>query len=259
MKIYEFGDSDRPAMLLLPGTSCHWKLNFGKVIPLLQEKFHVLAVSYDGFDETENTIFPDMITETKRIEDYIKENYGGNIFAAYGSSLGGSFVSLLVGRQNIHINHAIIGSSDMDQADGIVANIETAIVEKIMGKLVREGKLPKFAKLLVDKCDDKKREYLYAIIGAFSGEGNGQPYVQLESIRNQFYSDLVTEVGENISADGTEIHVFYATKMGAKYEKIYRKHFKNPDIIRQNYEHEELLFMYPKMWYQEILKCTLTN
>ncbi len=38
--------------MLLPGTCC-WKTNFGEVIPLLQEKFRVYVVSYDGFDETE--------------------------------------------------------------------------------------------------------------------------------------------------------------------------------------------------------------
>ena len=39
--------------VLLPGTCCHWKSNFGAVIPLLADSFRVLCVSYDGFDETE--------------------------------------------------------------------------------------------------------------------------------------------------------------------------------------------------------------
>ena len=52
MKIYPFGDEDAPVLLLLPGTCCHWKGNFGHVIPLLERDFRVLCVSYDGFDET---------------------------------------------------------------------------------------------------------------------------------------------------------------------------------------------------------------
>lgn len=59
---------------------------------------------------------PVVAAETEKIETYIKETFGGEIYAAYGCSLGGSFVSLLVGRKHIHIDHAIIGSSDMDQA-----------------------------------------------------------------------------------------------------------------------------------------------
>ena len=52
MTVYEFGNETKPAIMLFPGTCC-WKTNFGEVIPLLQEKFRVYVVSYDGFDETE--------------------------------------------------------------------------------------------------------------------------------------------------------------------------------------------------------------
>lgn len=65
MKFYVFGDKEHPVILLLPGTCCHWKTNFETVIPLLEKEFHVICVSYDGFDETEDTIFPDMLTEWK--------------------------------------------------------------------------------------------------------------------------------------------------------------------------------------------------
>ena len=55
MKIYTFGAEDAPVLLLLPGTCCHWRSNFGAVLPLLTDSFRVLCVSYDGFDETEQT------------------------------------------------------------------------------------------------------------------------------------------------------------------------------------------------------------
>ena len=53
-KFYHFGEKDKPAIFLLPGTCCHWKINFGEVISLLEKDFHVVCVSYDGFDETED-------------------------------------------------------------------------------------------------------------------------------------------------------------------------------------------------------------
>ena len=91
MKVYAFGEENAPVILLLPGTCCHWKGNFGHVIPLLSDEYRVLCVSYDGFDETERTEFPTMLEETAKIEDYLKVNCGGHIRAAYGCSLGGSF------------------------------------------------------------------------------------------------------------------------------------------------------------------------
>ena len=95
MKFYEFGKEDSPVVMLLPGTCCHWKLNFGEVIPLLEENFRVVCVSYDSFDETEETVFDDMIAQTEKIEKYIIENYKGHIKVAYGCSLGGSFAVLM--------------------------------------------------------------------------------------------------------------------------------------------------------------------
>ena len=53
MTVYEFGDETKPAILLLPGASSYSTPHFGEVIPLLQEKFRVCVMSYDGFDETE--------------------------------------------------------------------------------------------------------------------------------------------------------------------------------------------------------------
>ena len=82
MKVYAFGAPDAPVIMLFPGTCCHWKSNFGSVIPLLEKDFRVLCVSYDGFDETERTEFPTMLEETVKLEAYIQRYCGGHIRAA---------------------------------------------------------------------------------------------------------------------------------------------------------------------------------
>ena len=35
MKVYEFGDQEKPVIMLFPGTCCYWKNNFGHVLDLL--------------------------------------------------------------------------------------------------------------------------------------------------------------------------------------------------------------------------------
>lgn len=179
MKVYTFGNKENPAIMLFPGTCCHWKGNFGNVIPLLEKDFYVLCVSYDGFDETENTEFPTMLEETEKIEEYIKEDFGGHIRAAYGCSLGGSFVGLLAARGNVHMDYGILGGSD-----------------------------------------------------------------------------LVTPLPDKIYLEGTEIHIFYALKMGEKYRARYMRHFANPVIHEQDMQHEELLVRYPEKW-AELVKSII--
>ena len=248
MKIYSFGAETAPVILLLPGTCCHWKSNFGKVIPLLADTVRVLCVSYDGFDETERTEFSSMIEETEKIEAYIRENYGGRICAAYGCSLGGSFVGLLAARQRVQIDYGILGSSDLDQASPFVAKLQTNLLLPLIYPLLRDGQ---FKSRLLQKCLEKRKAKMSGYVQAFMDMfGGARPYVTMQSCKNQFYSDLVTPLPDKIDVPGTEIHIFYALKMGEKYRKRYERHFANPVIHEQDLQHEELLACYPERWAQ---------
>ena len=115
MEFYETGNMSGKTLMLLPGTCMNYQVNFKTVINRLAEKYHLICVNYDGFDGTD-VIFPDMITVTEKIEKYIQENHYGRVDGALGSSLGSSFVGQLIMRENIHIDHGIFGSPDLDQS-----------------------------------------------------------------------------------------------------------------------------------------------
>ena len=243
MKFYEFGDLYKPVIILLTGTCCHWKANFEKVIPFLAKNFRVVCVSYDGFDETE------------KIENYIKENCGGKIHAAYGCSLGGSFVGLLVQRGNVHISHAILGSSDLDQGEGTSARMKAWLIGKILYGMFQKGRLPGFMKRRLEKKPADKRLYYDKMLDMFGMNNTRMSFVKQESIQSQFYSDLVTPIEKGISVSGTTVHIFYAVKMGEEYLERYHRHFENPDIRRHDMQHEELLICFPEQWAEEVRKC----
>ena len=246
MKVYSFGDENAPVILLLPGTCCYWKGNFGKVIPLLADDYRVLCISYDGFDETEPTEFPTMTEETEKIEAYIRENCGGHIRAAYGCSLGGSFVGLLAARQNIHMDYGILGSSDLDQASPFAAKLQTNLLLPLIYPVIRDGQFKsRFLQKRLQKREAEMGNYVKAFMDMLGGP---RPYVTLESCKNQFYSDMVTPLPDKIDVTGTEIHIFYALKMGEKYRERYMRHFAHPVIHEQDGQHEELLACYPERW-----------
>lgn len=246
MKIYTFGEKDAPVILLLPGTCCHWKSNFGHVIPLLQTDYRVLCVSYDGFDETEQSKFPTMLEETVKIEAYLKTHCNGHIRAAYGCSLGGSFVGLLAARKNIRMDYGILGSSDLDQASRLAARLQTALLIPLFYPLIRDGKWK--SRLLQKRMETRAKEmpaYVHAFLEMFGG---ARPYVTKRSCKNQFYSDLITPLPDSIDVPGTEIHIFYAKKMGEKYRARYQQHFAHPIIHEQDLQHEEFLVCQPEAW-----------
>lgn len=248
MKIHEFGNAGNPVILLLPGTCCYWKANFENVAGRLAEKFRVGIVAYSGFDETCNDEFCSMLEETEKLEQYIKNHYGNEICAAYGCSLGGSFVSLLAARENIHMKYGIIGSSDFDQAGKLMAKFQSALVTKLLYPYIHTGmySIPFMQKKMEQRLaepDPYNRAFLNLVRGQYD-----LSFISKNSVRNQFYSDLVTKIPEAIAPADTEIHIFYAEKMGAKYLARYQKHFRNPVIHRQDLRHEEFLGVYPQQW-----------
>ena len=238
MKFYESGDNRKPVIFLFPGTCCQYS-SFDHVLDGLHSYFYTVAVSYDGFDPNEKTEFYSMEDECEKIEQEIRKKYGGRIYQ----------------RKRIHIDYGIIGSSDMDEAGNLVAKIQASMVVPFMYKMIHTGALPKFMQKKLNKTDGAKKELYNGFLNMFGIGKGGSPWITKQSIYNQFYSDLVTKVQHGIDVPGTTIHVFYATKMGKKYEKRYCTYFKNPDIRRHNMQHEELFCCHSAEWVEEVRKA----
>lgn len=249
MKIHEFGDRKNPVLLLLPGTMCYWKGNFGGVMDCLSRDFLVAAVSYTGFDETDTESFRSVMDDVKAIEQSVIERYGGAVLAAYGSSLGGSFAAQLAARHRIHMRYGIIGSSDLDQAGSLKASLTAWLVEKAVWNFIHTGR---YKSRMMQKRFEKQMAdpdpYNRAFVAMTGRDRYDMSFITGESIKNQFRSDLVTRLPEQIDNGETSIHVFYAQKMGEKYLARYKKYFKNPVIHTQDLRHEELLGVYPEQW-----------
>ena len=258
MTIHEFGDRSNFIIMLFPGTMCYWKGNFEKVIDELAEKFFVAVVAYTGFDDKDTESYTSVNDELGKIEKYINDNYNGKICAAYGCSLGGTFVAQLTARHNIHMQYGIIGSSDMDQAGKVKASIMTALMVKVTYNFIHTGKYR--SKLMQKRFEQKMNDpdpYNRAFVATTGRDKYDMSFITKESLKNQFKSDLVTPLPEQIGNGETEIHVFYAKKMGEKYLERYKKYFKSPVIHEQDMRHEEFLGLHSKDWCSLVEKICL--
>lgn len=251
MEFAEFGNKGGKTLMLLPGTACKWQFNFKYVLDELAEKYHIIAVNYDGFEGDKTKTFTDMLTVTEKIETYVIQNHGGRLDGAYGSSLGGSFVGLLVQRKRIRINHAFIGSSELDQGGKIVARLLTMLVgPRLSGACKSEAKREKLKAKLQQRSaaddGDKSLEFANAFI-------DNMQFLHPKNILRQFYSDYITPLEDNIHVDGTAVHIIYAMQMGEKYYQRYLKHFCKPDIHPFDMKHE--VWLYDEKWHQPVLSC----
>lgn len=246
MTFTELGTENEKTLLLLPGTCCNWETNFGAVVNALAGKYHLICVNYDGFDGSD-LIFPGMITVTGKIEQYILENHKGRVDGALGSSLGGSFVGQLIQRKNVHVDHGILGSSDLDQSGVFTAKLQT----KIMGPIIAGAASGK----------PKKQKLMRRVISSFGmSDAVAEKFMQCfasfrpESILNEYYTDLITCLENDIDVPETRVHIIYALKMGKKYGKRYHRYFHNPDIREFDMQHEEWLFG-NKAWETPVLQA----
>jgi hypothetical protein len=80
----------------------------------------------------------------------------------------------------------------------------------------------------------------------------------IRSVKNQFYSDLVTKLDNGICVPGTKIHVFHSEKMGDKYLKRYHKHYEDPEIIPFPCGHEGWLGN-PQLMIETFHRCMKTE
>ena len=230
----ELGNTNGKTLMLLPGTCCDYQTNFGSVLDELSEKYHLICVNYDGFDGSDD-IFPDMITVTEKIEKYITDNHNGRVDGAIGSSLGSSFVGQLVMRRNIHIDHAIFGSPDLDQSGKFAAWLQSKLVVPLLTSFTGNAKKQAKTKDKLKKTFLMSDDVADKFMECFSK-------FKPESIRNEYYTDLLTHLEDDINVEHTKAHFIYANKMGEKYLKRYKKYFHDPDIREFDMQHEQWLF-----------------
>ena len=101
---------------------------------------------------------------------------------------------------------AFLGSSDLDQSPVAAAKLQTALLLPLLYPFIRDGK---FKSRILQKKLQKRMGQTEAYVQAFMDMlGGGRPYVTMESCKNQFYSDLITPLPDQINVPGTEIHIF---------------------------------------------------
>ena len=234
MTFDEKGNKDGKILMLLPGTACDYQTNFYNVLDILAEKYHLICVNYDGFDGSDE-IFPDMITVTEKIERYIIDKYDGKIDGALGSSLGSSFVGQLIQRGNVHIDHGIFGSPDLDQNGRFSAWLQSKLVVPLLTSFTGSEKKQAKTKEKLIKAFNMSGDIVDMFMNCFAK-------FKPESIKNEYYTDLLTHLKNDINVEHTKAHFIYASKMGEKYLKRYKKYFHDPDIREFDMTHEQWLF-----------------
>ena len=107
MNIHEFGKENNEIILLIHPSVVKWDY-FENVIPLLQEKYHLLIPALPGYDFENDSDFTSVEQIASELNDWLSTRGYRNLYAVYGCSMGGSIALMVTLEQRIKINHCIM-------------------------------------------------------------------------------------------------------------------------------------------------------
>ena len=157
MQAKEFGKEHERKIVLIPGNMMSWR-QFKNVIPILENDFHVIAVSIDGYDE--KTEFTTAENSAESIEKYIADHLGSHIDLVFGESFGAATAGMMFNRQKVKID-SLIMSGPQYMRLGVFTGLIKKIIPKNQYRLTQKiksgrksGKMPLMLKLYT-RADDE--------------------------------------------------------------------------------------------------------
>jgi len=158
MKFYEFGDPGNHAIMCLPGNFMTHR-QFENIVPMLEQEYHVITVSFDGYDETGKTTYTTGEEQARKLAAFIRERLDSRIDLVYAESLGSIPAVFLTRFADLQIGGIILsGAEYMNYGifNGLAINLFAPMTHKMMTKILSSGdvKFPAFLKIKMGITDD---------------------------------------------------------------------------------------------------------
>lgn len=107
MNIHEFGTQNAAAIVLIHPSGTRWDY-FTRVIPFLQEQYHLIIPALPGYDEATQDDFPSVEQIAADLEDWLCSHVGSEVGCAYGCSMGGATLFRKLATRCINIQSAVV-------------------------------------------------------------------------------------------------------------------------------------------------------
>lgn len=143
MKFHESGVPGGRTILLLPGNFMTHR-QFEVIAPMLAEEYRVIAVDFDGYDETGETTYTTAQDQAEKIAVYIRESLGGQVDLVYAESLGSCPAAFLTQIPDIRVGGVILSGVQYlhwGMLDPLVVALTAPVTHAVMQRFVRDGQL----------------------------------------------------------------------------------------------------------------------
>lgn len=124
MNFHTFGNPANPRIILIHGTLTPWQI-WGEQLEHFSEKYHVTAIALDAHEEDKATELTSIQQQAEQIENYITDNYDGEVFALCGISMGGAIAGIIWQNGIVGIKNLIMDSAPILPMGKIPAMVMT--------------------------------------------------------------------------------------------------------------------------------------
>ena len=200
MNIHEFGKENKETILLIHPSVVKWDY-FETVIPLLQDRYHLLVPALPGYDFENDSDFTGVEQIASDLNVWLKANGYTELYAVYGCSMGGSIALLTALGQKIPIRHCIMdGGITPYRLPWIVTRL-IALKDYLMMMIGRTGGVALLEKAFA--TDDYSREDLQYVADVLKHCSRKTIWRTFESCNNY-------KVPEPVPRMDTKLHYWYA-------------------------------------------------
>ena len=165
-------------MMLLHGNLMCWR-QFEDLIPLLERKFCVYAVSFDGFDGTGKTTYTTAQNQADKLAGYIEKELNGRLDLLFAESLGCGPAVFLKASPTVQIDRMILSGPEYLDF-GVLNRLILKVMPQKQYRTAHEKYMPAWALRFMGQTEQGMQTMLRRI----------PDHIRLESVRATWEAGL---------------------------------------------------------------------
>ena len=247
MEILEFGNKENKKIILIHGFQSPYQV-WNEYIEYYKDKYHIIVPILQGHNPKKKEEFVSFKESAKEIEDYIISNYGNDVYAVFGMSMGGVLTATIWENKRLNIEKVIFDGSPLVSYNNFIKQFmirfyidithksqrrEQKTLEQAVNNIITKDKL-NFLLQALDNMSDA------TIVNYINGIGN-------------------FKLSNKIDTRNTNIYYYHGTKtnemLAKKTARYIKKYYPNSNIICfKGNGHCEYSLLNPKEMIKELDK-----
>jgi len=246
MRFIEYGNNKNKILIFINGTLMPWQM-WTPQIQYFSKDYFVIVPVLDGHDTETKSIFTTVEKAATDIEDYCIVNYGRNIYAVCGSSMGGAIASILVSNNILQFQKVILESAPL------VPMNKLAIWFWKIGQVNQVRNIKKRNSKTLKQYKNMYPDNL------FNDVLNTIDVIDEKTVSNFCNSTFNYQIPNSINTDNIKIVYWHGTTamemFSKKSAKFLKKKYPKIEIkVFENYNHCELSVNHPNEYIKEVEK-----